>query len=115
VNPSKLMAAGYAFPCACCFKLHRAIGRGLEFCEHARDQSCGGPLLGKAFPMYEGPLTKTAIASKCFCCGENADYLAELPRGAGFLGACTKHGEMLRPQSSQAVEPGALPPEGYPV
>jgi len=115
VNPSKLMKAGYAFPCACCFKLHRAIDRGLEFCEHAKDQSCGGPLLGKAFPLYEGPLTQTMIASKCFRCGEKSAYLAELPREAGYLGVCEEHKHMLRPESSKAMVPADKPPEDYPT
>ena len=113
MNPSKLMEAGYAFPCACCFKLHRAIGRGLEFCEHAKDEACGGPFLGKAFPLYEGPLTRQMIASRCFRCGKESDYLAELPRKVGFLGVCEEHKEMLRPKSPQALIPGNLLPEDY--
>lgn len=115
MNPSKLMEVGYAFVCACCLKLHCAMDRGLEYCEHAHDDSCGGPLKGRAFPKYEGPLTKEMFALKCFRCGEQADFLVELPRGAGFLGTCKEHSEMLRPKSSQAVVLGPSVPKDYPV
>lgn len=114
MNPSKLMEVGYAFPCACCFKLHRAIDRGLQFCEHANDQSCGGPMVGKAFPKYEGPLAKSIIAQRCFRCGEKADFLAELPQEAGYLGVCETHSHMLRPESSKAMVPGDETPKDYP-
>lgn len=101
----KLMERGYAFVCAHCAKLHRQAARGLAMCEMALSaRECGGPMVGKAFPEYEGPLTRDTIADLCFRCGKPSENLVQVG-GTGFVGACKEHVEMLRPQSSRAMVP----------
>jgi hypothetical protein len=103
--PERLLQMGYAFVCAHCAKLHRPAARGLRSCEAAMGTSeCGGPLSGRAFPEYEGPLTRQSIADLCFRCGERSENLVQVG-GAGFVGACKEHVEMLRPQSGKAMVP----------
>lgn len=101
----KLMQMGYAFVCSHCAKLQRPAAKGIRACEAANSiKECGGPLSGKAFPEYEGPLTRDAIADLCFRCGKQSSNLVQVG-GTGFVGACKEHVEMLRPQSSQAMVP----------
>lgn len=100
-----LLRAGYAFPCATCAKMHRAVARGLASCEAAeKGQECAGPLSGQSFPLYEGPLTKEMRAVTCFMCGGTATHTLETRDGV-FHGVCAKHLNRCVPTSSEALVP----------
>ncbi len=88
----RAIAAGWSFVCAFCVKAHRASDKGSETCTVELDgKSCGGPIGGNDFPEYEGPMTPSLLAQKCFMCGE--------PSGAGIrvkgrlrvIGVCQEH------------------------
>ena len=67
--------------------------------------SCGGPLLNRAFPMYDGPL-REKISSICFICGEEPSAMVEM-LGRGYLGVCGKHIEQFK---KMLGKPGVQPP-----
>ena len=98
------LAEGYAFPCACCKKLWRAKAVGYRGgCEaQMKGEECSGPVSGRAFPLYEGPLTLATLASHCFRCGDGplsgsrGDKVIEMPSDPGRqLGLCKRHLPML--------------------
>jgi len=100
------MAQGYAFVCATCEKLHRAHNSGFtDGCEAALSgKDCAGPIVGGNFPLYEGPLTKEALATMCFRCGKEADIAVQPKTGGQMIGACKAHYEHIRPQSGKALK-----------
>jgi len=90
----RLLREGFAFPCACCQKLWRAKAKGFDQCEVAfmPGQDCGGPMSGMSFPLYEGPLTPTILATRCFRCGEQAvEAVSSRHQPTRFVGACKVH------------------------
>ena len=87
---------GYAFTCAMCQKLWWAKAKGLDKrigCQAAvLGQSCGGPMAGMSFPLYEGPLTESALATSCFRCGQPADEaVTSRLNPTRFIGVCKRH------------------------
>jgi hypothetical protein len=92
-NAKKFMAQGYAFPCACCAKLWRAMARGMETCEAVfGNQDCGGPVSGMSYPLYEGPLSESALATYCCFCGERAaEAVTSVCQPTRFVGICSRH------------------------
>lgn len=109
IPPDKVQASlaeGYAFPCATCVKLYWAKERGLDECRAGYEgKVCGGPLVGLGFPEYEGPLTRQAIATHCFRCGQRASKVVEGNRGPGYVGVCKRHLPVL----TRVMETGADP------
>lgn len=104
---TQLMSMGFGFVCAHCTKLHRAFEKGVNHCGYElKGRDCGGPIArpARAFPEYEGPLTKQSIADLCFRCGKDAEHMIEVKAG-GYVGACKEHVEMVRPNSSKAMVP----------
>lgn len=89
-----LMRLGFAFVCACCTKLPSGIAAGKNGCDLAGTTNCGGPLLGKSFPMYSGPLTRQTRASLCFRCGEAGKMLLRT-RDGGYVAVCEQHLRMF--------------------
>lgn len=90
----KLLREGYAFPCAFCKKLWKAKAKGFDECVVAfmPEKSCGGPIAGMSFPMYEGPLSITALATRCFRCGEPAvEAVTSRLQPTRYIGVCKKH------------------------
>lgn len=108
----QLMEMGFGFICANCSKLHRGVAKRVNHCGYElKGKDCGGPMgrPSRAFPEYEGPLTKQTIADVCFVCGKESENLIQVPNGQGFVGACGKHVEMVRPNSSKAMVPVEAP------
>lgn len=63
-----------------------------------KGEDCGGPIAGRAFPLYEGPLNLATLASHCFRCGQGplraslGDKIIEMPADPGrMLGICKRH------------------------
>ncbi len=97
---------GYAFPCAMCTKLYWGKERGLDQCQAGyENKECGGPLAGLGFPEYEGLLSRSAIASHCFRCGDRAAKVVEGNKGPGFVGVCKRHLPVL----TRVMETGGDP------
>jgi hypothetical protein len=90
----KFLREGFAFPCACCKRLWRAKAQGFDTCEVAfmPGKDCGGPMAGMSFPMYEGPLTISSLATMCFRCGNPAvEAVSSRQQPTRLIGACKKH------------------------
>lgn len=105
VFSAKLMVMGFGYVCAHCEKLHRAFGKGINNCGYEiKGRDCGGPIgqPARAFPEYEGPLSRQHIASQCFRCGKDADYMIGV--GADkYVGVCKTHIEMTKSDSPKAM------------
>jgi len=69
-------------------------------------RDCGGPIMDRAFPKYEGPL-KDKLSSVCFICGDEPDATVEM-LGRGYLGVCNRHIEQFK---KMLGKPGAPPPQ----
>jgi hypothetical protein len=78
-----------------------AFDRGEKVC----GMECGGPLKGKVFPRYRGPLTPGVTATKCFVCGEDAKDHVSDPNMTRILGVCGKHFHLVRPTDPEKVKP----------
>lgn len=93
----QFMREGYAFPCACCKKLWRNKAKGLDQCEAAQlGERCGGPVAGMSFPLYEGPLSLHAMATRCMRCGEPASEAVDSwDTPLRFVGICKRCAPML--------------------
>jgi len=72
--------------CAWCEHLHNARRGKVWTCGRS---DCGGPLVGRAFPDYKGPM-EGRLSSFCFLCGESADAAVEI--NGGMLGVCNRKG-----------------------
>jgi len=92
----ELTSEGYAFVCSMCSRMHRARARGAPACDEGEvGFDCGGPMSGKAFPRYEGPLSRHLLPTLCFRCGSSeCDHAVRVGSGE-FLGVCDKHVGML--------------------
>jgi hypothetical protein len=79
---------GFSVTCATCEHLKFAWDTDAENC--GKTITCGGPVFGRGFPDYKGPLSTQAFEKLCLVCGdENADYLV-----LGALrrfGLCSRH------------------------
>ena len=106
LKPEWLMSMGFAFPCSFCTRMFLPPGRKVPMCSM---KSCGGPFVGRSFPDYQGPLTRTTIATKCFRCGDDA-HEAIVAKDEGYVGVCKKHLNSTVPTSSDTLIPAREEP-----
>ena len=104
-------AQGVVFTCAMCVNFWRAQAAGLSECRPLLPGPCSGPLRGRDYPHYEGPL-KGHLHNACFVCGEKPTGVLR-PKDGQFIGVCDKHKEALfdfsgavdgRPKSADALK-----------
>lgn len=83
--------------CAHCVKLWRSLAKGQKKCEAAlQNKGCGGPIVGLAYPEYEGVLTRESMVNYCFVCGAESDGMAMPKNGSGDgVGFCRKHEDRM--------------------
>lgn len=85
---NQAVSAGYPITCASCEHLKSAQKTNADDC--GRLITCGGPIFGRCFPDYKGPLTAEILEKICLICGsQEIDFhvLAGLRR----LSLCFKH------------------------
>lgn len=75
--------------CASCKHFWVAKDAGLESC----GQDCGGPIAGKDFPKYDGPMT--SLDKFCFACISEADYVVRSVGASRLVGICRRHLPLL--------------------
>lgn len=93
-NVALLVSKGMSFVCAACKKHWQASDRGLDGCmARVKKKPCAGPLKGKSFPEYEGPL-QDHLSKCCFVCGKEPDALV-LTEDGGAVGVCNEHMSVL--------------------
>lgn len=103
LEPKWLMSLGFAFPCSFCMNMLLPRGKQVPRCEM---KTCGGPFVGRSFPDYSGPLTRTTLATHCFRCGESAKE-AIVTKDSGYIGVCDKHLNSTITTSSDTLIPSA--------
>jgi hypothetical protein len=97
------LQAGFPITCASCEYLHNAQKTDAQNC--GRLLTCGGPIFGRSFPDYKGPLTPEALEKICLICGsQTIDF--HILAGLRRLGLCFKH----RAVFSRPLGPGATAP-----
>lgn len=79
---------GFPVSCATCEHLKSAWDTNADDC--GKTLTCGGPILGRSFPDYKGPLTAQAFERVCLVCGrDDADFLVF--GGLRRFGLCSQH------------------------
>lgn len=101
MESKRWMEMGFAFPCSFCTRMFVPEGKNAPRCTM---QTCGGPFVGKSFPDYQGPLTRSTIATHCFRCGAMA-YEAIVTTDGGYVGVCKPHLNSTVPTSSDTLIP----------
>jgi len=79
------MENGLPITCASCTFLDAVAWR----CN--RKDTCGGPMNGRDFPDYEGPLLRTRFHERCLCCGGDPTYSMIVPGTTTRFGLCDAH------------------------
>lgn len=83
------MSKGLPITCASCFHLNTTVWK----CD--RKDTCGGPMVGRDFPDYTGPLNREKLQERCLVCGEGKLSHSMLV-GATRFGLCATHVEIFR-------------------
>jgi hypothetical protein len=78
------MGKGLPITCASCFHLNTAVWK----CD--RKDTCGGPMVGRDFPDYEGVLNRDRFQERCLVCGGGALSHSMLI-GTTRFGLCAEH------------------------
>jgi len=103
-NPALAMANGVSFVCATCEKFWWGADRGLDGCKAVYDKTpCSGPLGGRGFPQYEGPLKGNLLAF-CFATGQPSTVAVTTPDSL-MVGASEKGLEVLMRYSPEGKAP----------
>lgn len=97
------LRSGFPISCASCEHFHNAQKTDAPDC--GRLLSCGGPIFGRTFPDYKGPLTPEAFASLCLICGSQ-DISFHALAGLRRFGLCFKHRSVF----NKAFGPGTQVP-----
>ena len=82
------LAGGYPITCATCEHLKRAFDTDADDC--GKVITCGGPIFGRAYPDYEGPLKPSDYESFCIKCG-STDVTHHAYGGVRRFGLCFDH------------------------
>lgn len=90
MSPAKIGLAvqgGLCVVCATCERYWAAQDRGRPHC----GKDCGGPVSGRAFPKYKGPMRD--MTRHCFVCGDTTMHVVHHPLRK--LGVCEQHRTMV--------------------
>ncbi len=99
----EIKETGLSAVCAWCERYWEAKSRTNGVAFQCGVKGCGGPGMGKAFPMYKGP--RMNKAAYCFVCGEPSDMAVEFHDGGGMVGCCNKHEKALKLMLSRTGKP----------
>lgn len=83
------MAEGLSAVCATCELYWKARELGRPSGCMAPADSCGSVLVGRAFPLYRGPITD--LSRWCFMCGCEAAFGVRAASMTRSLGVCEPH------------------------
>ena len=83
------VVAGLSPVCGTCSHYWTAQDKGAALC----GKDCSGPIAGKAFPEYSGPMTN--FERFCFACTSDSDYGIRQPNEDRVIGVCQKHLKLL--------------------
>ena len=77
-----LLQSGMCFVCSmclCCLDGNGKCGK----------ENCGGPIVGRDYPDYRGPLEN--FVNFCFACGDESEYGIKVKNGKKIVGVCKEH------------------------
>jgi len=98
---------GFPITCATCERLHCAWDTGASDCGHT--ETCGGPILGRDFPDYKGPIKRVAFAELCLICG-SSDLRLHVVSNQSRFGLCNAHRRIFdRSHGSKTLLPMVVP------
>jgi hypothetical protein len=72
VRVAQAVAEGVSPICATCKHFWQARDQRREHCAHHR--TCGGPIKGRMFPQYAGPMDEFRRVATCFMTGKDAAF-----------------------------------------
>lgn len=79
------MSQGAPITCATCRHFHEGNMR-------CGQVECGGPGVGRDFPLYEGPIPREKFIERCLVCGEGkVEFHIVLGEGKTKFALCKKH------------------------
>jgi len=82
------LRGGYPITCATCERLKLAFEESSEDC--GKMITCGGPIFGRDYPDYKGPLKPSEFENLCLKCGSHiVDY--HTYGGVRRFGLCSLH------------------------
>jgi len=82
------LEGGYPITCATCEHLKDAFDSNASDCGH--NLTCGGPIFGRAYPNYVGPIRPETYDKFCLKCGSSTvDY--HVYGGINRFGLCFDH------------------------
>ena len=106
-HSKEALALGFPITCATCEYLHRAWDTSAADC--GRTQTCGGPLFGKDFPDYKGPIKRNSLPQLCLICGSQ-DIRLHVVVGTSRFGLCDRHRRVFdKPRGSGTSLPIVVP------
>jgi hypothetical protein len=79
---------GFPITCATCEHLYIAWDKQADDC--GKTATCGGPIFGRNYPDYKGPLTPEAMERLCLICGSDKIDFHVLV-GRRRFGLCVSH------------------------
>lgn len=88
------------FVCRHCEYMAKAEDGGQKICGV---KECGGPLKGRLFPKYKGPLEVTSLATHCFVCGDLAGINISMPDMSRTLAVCERHVQFANLEIDRSV------------
>ena len=91
--------SGVSFPCAMCNKHWRGVAAGNDSCG---ELECGGPMSGRAFPLYDGMLPDGDWSHFCFVTGRPNDLVGVKVIGASRMLAVSREHQKIFGQCSPA-------------
>ena len=101
------MAGGLPITCSTCPAYYAGNGR-------CGKKSCGGPVFGRDFPDYSGPIPRRSFAERCLVCGEGA-IKALLMVNTTRFGLCARHQTFYETLAPFAPKDQVLPPPPRPL
>lgn len=108
---ARVMAKGVGWICAHCEHFWWGLSRGVPMCRivfQKGQDACGGPIVGRTFPEYRGPLSRSIFPDRCFVCGDEATCGIQVRGSKELIGACEEHEQMvheMRPHDAEKDKP----------
>ena len=99
-------AHGVSFVCATCDRYWDGRRRRLPGYQCTTTVPCGGPIAGKVFPEYKGPVTD--LTTVCFVCGQEATHGVRPHGDTKAVGCCEKHLKLVEEFRLKDTNPPAM-------
>ena len=79
---------GFPITCATCVHFYAACAQGLPSCGKTE---CGGPVVGRDFPDYQGQIAREKFSEICLLCGDSNIRYKVVVGGKPRFALCEQH------------------------